>query len=174
MGLRGRPLPEPLAKPSFVLARSDGTPYDFVRETDDKVALLFFGYTNCPDVCPLHMANIAAVLKKMPWEDRNAIRVVFVTTDPERDTPERLRDWLSGFDPSFIGLHGERASVAAVERSLGLAPAARASDTGTYAVNHAAQVIAFGRDNVARVVYPFGTRQEDWAHDLPRLVRHAP
>ncbi|HJU73814.1 MAG TPA: SCO family protein, partial [Gemmatimonadaceae bacterium] len=160
---------------AFVLSRSDGTPYDFVRETDGKVALLFFGYTNCPDVCPLHMANIAAVLAKMPWEERNAVRVVFVTTDPERDTPERLQRWLGAFDPAFVGLHGPRASVAQLERSLGLSPAVRGSDTaGSYSVSHAAQVIAFGRDNIARVAYPFGTRQEDWAHDLPRLVRESP
>lgn len=174
MGLRGTALAEPLAKPAFVLSRSDGSAYDFARETSGKVALLFFGYTHCPDVCPLHMANIAAVLKKMPWEDREAIEVVFVTTDPERDTAARLNDWLAGFDPSFVGLRGPIDDVNEIQQSLGLAPATRqasAVDSGEgYLVGHAAQVIAFGRDDVARVVYPFSTRQDDWAHDLPILV----
>lgn len=174
-GLRGTALAEPLPKPTLVLTRADdGRPYDFVHETDGKVTLLFFGYTHCPDVCPLHMANIAAVLKKMPWSDRKEIRVVFVTTDPERDTAERLKEWLGGFDPSFVGLFGARAVVDSAQRSLGVAPATRQEatpgDTADYLVGHAAQVFAFGRDNMARVVYPFGTRQDDWAHDIPRLL----
>lgn len=174
MGLRGTALSEPLAKPAFVLTRSDGSAYDFARETSGKVALLFFGYTHCPDVCPLHMANIAAVLKRMPWEDREAIEVVFVTTDPERDTASRLNDWLAEFDPSFVGLRGSIDDVNEIQQSLGLAPATRqasgADSAQEYLVGHAAQVIAFGRDDVARVVYPFSTRQDDWAHDLPILV----
>lgn len=174
MGLRGTALAEPLAKPALVLTRSDGSPYDFARETSRKVALLFFGYTHCPDVCPLHMANIAAVLKRMPWEDREAIEVVFVTTDPERDTAARLSDWLAGFDPSFVGLRGPIDEVNDIQQSLGLAPATRqaggADSAQGYLIGHAAQVIAFGRDDVARVVYPFSTRQDDWAHDLPILI----
>ncbi len=175
-GLRATPLSEPLAKPTFVLSRTDGTAYDFTRETQGKVALLFFGYTNCPDVCPLHMANIAAVLAKMPWEQRDAIRVIFVTTDPERDTPVRLGTWLADFDHAFVGLRGAADTIDAIQRSLGLVPASRepsADSAQEYLVGHAAQVIAFGRDNVARVVYPFGTRQDDWAHDLPILASGA-
>ena len=173
-GLHGTQLSEPLAKPAFVLTRTDGSAYDFARETQGKVALLFFGYTHCPDVCPLHMANIAAVLAKMPWEEREAIRVIFVTTDPERDTPERLGTWLAGFDPEFVGLRAAADTVSDIQKSLGIVPASRqpSADSSTeYLVGHAAQVIAFGRDNVARVVYPFGTRQDDWAHDLPILAR---
>jgi protein SCO1/2 len=173
-GLHGSQLSEPLAKPTFVLTRTDGSAYDFARETQGKVALLFFGYTHCPDVCPLHMANIAAVLAKMPWEEREAIRVIFVTTDPERDTPERLGTWLAGFDTEFVGLRGAADTVNKIQKSLGITPATRQPSTGSspeYLVGHAAQVIAFGRDNIARVVYPFGTRQDDWAHDLPILAR---
>jgi protein SCO1 len=170
-GLRGTPLAQPLEKPRFVLQDATGKPFDFVRETQGKVALLFFGYTHCPDVCPLHMANIAAVLKKLSWSERQGVRVVFVTTDPERDTPARLAAWLGDFDPSFVGLHGPLDDVNAIQISLGLAPASREGPTRDgYLVGHAAQVIAFGRDDVARIVYPFGTRQEDWAHDLPRLI----
>jgi protein SCO1 len=170
-GLRGTPLAAPLEKPQFVLPDAAGRPFDFARETDGKVALLFFGYTHCPDVCPLHMANIAAVLRKLSWSERQAVRVVFVTTDPARDTPARLASWLGDFDPAFVGLHGPLDDVNAMQVSLGLAPAVRGGATSDgYLVGHAAQVIAFGRDNVARLVYPFGTRQEDWAHDLPRLI----
>jgi cytochrome oxidase Cu insertion factor (SCO1/SenC/PrrC family)/copper(I)-binding protein len=172
----GVPLNSPLAMPSFSLVTTDGRAFDFARETDGKVALLFFGYTHCPDVCPLHMANIAAVLRTMPWEERSQIRVIFVTTDPERDTPARLSSWLANFDPSFIGLTGTPEAIGAAQRSLGLREAQRESlgqDSAGYGVGHAAQVFAFARDGLAYLVYPFGIRQEDWAHDLPLLARDA-
>src|SRR5690606_15817168 len=106
-GYRGVVLEEPLAKPDFTLTDTGGKPYDFRRETDGKLALLFVGYTNCPDICPVHMANIGAVLKQKP-DLIDKVTVVFVTADPERDTPERLREWLDMFSPRFVGLRGTR------------------------------------------------------------------
>lgn len=171
---RGVALPAPMPKPSFTLTDFNGQPYDFAAQTRDKVGLLFFGYTHCPDVCPLHMANIAAVLRQMPAEDRSRIVTVFVTTDPERDTPERLRAWLGNFDPSFVGLTGSHAELAAVQQMVGLPEATREylnADSVNYFVGHGAQVFAFARDGYAYTIYPFGIRQEDWANDLPRLVK---
>lgn len=171
---RGVALPAPMPKPSFTLTDVNGQPFDFAAQTRDKVALLFFGYTHCPDVCPLHMANIAAVLRQMPAEDRARVVTVFVTTDPERDTPERLRAWLGNFDASFVGLTGSREDLARVQRLLNLPEAVREyvnADSANYFVGHAAQVFAFARDGYAYTIYPFGIRQEDWANDLPRLVR---
>jgi protein SCO1/2 len=169
---RGRLLPEAVPRPDFTLLDTAGEPYDFLEETRGKTALLFFGYTHCPDVCPVHMGNLAAVLEDVGYERRREVEVVFVTTDPERDSPERIRSWLDRFDQSFVGLRGDRALVDSLQRSLGLPPSVlepRAGD-GSYAVGHAAQVLAFSPDGPARVVYPFGTRQADWAHDLPLLV----
>jgi protein SCO1/2 len=175
-GFRGVTLGRPIARPSFTLQDTDGRPFDFVRETEGRVALLFFGYTHCPDVCPLHMANIAAVLAKMPYDERQQVRTVFVTTDPQRDTPQVIRAWLDQFDTSFVGLTGDAETVDRLQLALGLRPAQRepmpgATDSSAYLVGHAAQVIAFGTDGPARLLYPFGTRQEDWANDLPRLAR---
>lgn len=173
---RGVVLGTPMPKPSFTLTDVNGRPYDFAAETHGKVALLYFGYTHCPDVCPLHMANIAAVLHRMSWEDRGNIVTVFVTTDPERDTPQRLKEWLGAFDPSFIGLTGSDSAVAAAQRSVGLPVAVRqyvGTDSSDYAMGHAAQVFAFSRDGYAYLEYPFGIRQEDWANDLPKLARDA-
>lgn len=170
-GSRGILLPEPLAKPAFTLPDTEGKPFAFREETEGQVVLLFFGYTHCPDVCPVHMANLAAVLDRLPYATRRAIRVVFATTDPERDTPERLRGWLDRFDPAFVGLRGDLAEVNRIQEELGLPPALREErSAGEYLVGHASQILAFGRDGMARVAYPFGTRQADWAHDLPRLV----
>lgn len=172
--LRGTVLPEPWPKPDFTLTATDGRPYDFRRETDGFVTLLFFGYTNCPDVCPVHMANIAAVLRQLPPPTASRIKVVFVTTDPDRDTPERVRSWLGTFDHRFVGLVGPLDTVNAIQREARLAAAMKLEQQGArgggYLVGHAAQVVAYTPDNRAHVVYPFGTRQTDWAHDLPRLV----
>ena len=173
-GYRGIVLETPLAKPQFTLTTTDGRPFDFRRETDGSLTLLFFGYTNCPDICPVHLGNIHAVLQQMPYNVSSRTKVVFVTTDPERDTPEKLRAWLDNFDPSFIGLRGSLEEVNAIQAKLNLPPAvqeAAANDTSKYNMGHAAQVLAFSPDDdLAHVVYPFGIRQQDWANDLPKLV----
>lgn len=164
------------AKPKvdFRLTDTGGRPFDFRARTDGHVTLLFFGYTSCPDVCPVHMANIAEALDRLSPGEREQVRVVFVSTDPDRDTPERIRSWLAHFDPSFIGVRGALADVNRIEQQFGLAPSVT-SPTGpadtAYAVGHAAQILAFTPDDSLRVYYPFGTRQQDWAKDLPRLIQ---
>lgn len=170
---RGQIVEPALAKPDFQLTDTEGARFDFRAETEGFVTLLFFGYTHCPDVCPVHMSNIAAVLDDFSPEIQRRIKVVFVTTDPERDTPERIREWLANFDPGFIGLRGTRERVNEIQRSLGLPPAmpGPSDDSGSYRVGHAAAVLVFTPDNLAHLRFPFGTRQQDLAHDLPMLVR---
>jgi protein SCO1/2 len=170
---RGTLLGEPWPKPEFTLTDETGQPFDFRAATDGYLTLLFFGYTHCPDVCPLHMANLAAVLDTMPGEVRANTKVVFATTDPARDTPERLKSWLGNFDDRFIGLTGTLDQVVAAQEAAGV-PVSGAEPPkadGSYVVGHAAQVIAYTRDDEAHLVYPFGTRQSDWADDLPRLLQ---
>lgn len=172
-GWYGSVLEHPVPKVDFTLSDTDGRPFQFASETEGSLTLLFFGYTNCPDICPIHLASIAAVMRDFPYEIRSRIEVVFVSTDPVRDTPERLRAWLDGFDKSFVGLLGTVEQVTDIERSFGLAPSFvdPAQDPESYMVGHAAQVLAFTTDGIAHIAYPFGTRQSDWAKDLPRLVR---
>lgn len=172
--LRGRVLPEPIARPEFTMTDAAGQPYVFGERTAGKLTFLFFGYTYCPDVCPVHMASLAAALGELPWEERQRVEVIFVTVDPERDTPERLREWLGGFDPRFVALRGTLEEANAVAAQVGFPPsAAAAAEDENYSVGHPASVIAFAADGPARVVYPFGTRREDWTHDLPLLLRMA-
>jgi len=169
--LRGevREIADPVA--DFTLADTAGRPFHFAREARGYLTLLFFGYTHCPDICPVHLANLAAVLSDLPWDLRQRIRVVFVTTDPARDTPAALRRWLDSFDPAFIGLSGSVARINAAQALLGIPPLVREERSpGNYIIGHAAQVIAFTPDGRTRVDYPFGTRQADWAHDLPLLA----
>lgn len=176
-GYRGIVLDTGLTKPDFTLTDTRGQSFRFRQATQGTLTLLFFGYTNCEDVCPVHMANIAAVLRRLPPDVTSQVRVVFVTTDPERDTPTRLRAWLDNFNPSFIGLRGSVDEVNRIQAALGLPRAVRegagngGAGRGGYTVGHAAQVLAFSPvDDRGHVIYPFGTRQQDWALDLPKLV----
>ena len=163
-----------MSRPTLQLERGPGQPFDLAAESKGKLTFLFFGYTNCPDVCPLHMANLAAALKTLPVETRRQVRVVFVTTDPARDTPERLGTWLAQFDSSFVGVSGDAASIEAAQRGLGMPMAMRDSqvpDSGGYTISHGAHLWAFTPDDSAHVVYPMGMQRDDLAADIPKLLR---
>lgn len=169
---RGGLVTPPLPKPRFTLTDTSGASFDLWLKTQGYVTLLFFAYTRCPDECPLHMANIAVGLKKMPAGLADRVKVVFVTTDPARDSSKILRSWLDHFDKRFIGLTGSEAAIEAAQRSAGLPPARRAVlANGDYEVGHASFVLAYTKDNLAHLIYPGGVTQEDWARDLPRLVK---
>jgi protein SCO1 len=169
---RGGLVTPPLPKPGFVLTDTSGTPFDFRQRTQGYVTLLFFGYTNCPDQCPMHMANLGAALKKVPADVRDRVKLVFVTTDPARDTAGALRRWLDLFDRRFIGLTGTEAAINAVQRAAGVPPAQKSGPAnGGYAVAHANFVLAYTSDNFAHVIYPGGVSRDDWVHDLPLLIQ---
>src|SRR5689334_10448756 len=90
----GTTLVPPRPQPDFTLPTTEGQSFHFKPETRSYVTLLFFGYTHCPDVCPVHMANLASVLNRLPPGVAGRIKVIFVTVDPGRDTPRVLRKWL--------------------------------------------------------------------------------
>lgn len=171
-GLVGAELAVAGPVPDVVLTTTAGQPYHLADSTRGRVTLLFFGYTSCPDICPVHLANLAAVLDKLPDAVRREVSVLFVTTDPSRDSLPRVEAYVRQFDREFIGLSGTDSALVEAQRGFGVPPAVR-DTTGPaagYLVGHAAQVIAITRDGMARVWYPAGTRQRDWAHDLPLLV----
>ena len=177
-GLRGREIARPFAAPAFELLDTEGHRFDFRAQTAGSLTLLFFGYTSCPDICPVQMAVLDAALDDLAYAERRAIKVVFVTTDPARDTPERLRAWLDHFDPAFVGLRGGMEAVNAALAGFGLPPAIiegnnqhPADPDEPYEVGHATPVVAITGDGVARALYPAGVRQTDWRHDLPLLLR---
>src|ERR1700693_6015278 len=168
---RGGLVTPPLPKPSFILTDTSGAAFDFRQRTEGHVTLLFFGYTNCPDQCPMHMANLGAALKKVPAPIADQIKLVFVTTDPARDSPPALRSWLDLFDRRFIGLTGTESAIETVERAAGVPVATKTGPAnGNYGVAHANFVVAYSKDNLAHVIYPGGVSKEDWVHDLPLLI----
>ena len=166
----------PMPKPDFTLTDTSGQPFNLRTGTAGDVTLLYFGYTHCPDICPTHMANIALGLQKLSPAARARVKVVFVTTDPHRDSPQVLRKWLDNFNTSFIGLTGTDQQITAAEATVGMPPAeVEPLGNGNYSVSHAAWVIAFAPDNEARAIYPAGfDTAAVWAHDLSRLVKMGP
>jgi protein SCO1 len=170
---RGGLVSPPLPKPRFTLTDTSGAAFDFWAKTQGYVTLLFFGYTRCPDVCPLQMRTIARALKTLPPDEAQRFKVVFVTTDPKRDTPTVLRAWLDHFDKRFIGLTGSEAAIESAQIAANVTPAKKSGvlNDGSYAVGHAAWVFVYTKDNLAHVVYPAGVKQNDWEHDLPYLAK---
>lgn len=167
-------LGRPITAPDVTLTDTNGDPFDLSTALTGRTTLLYFGYLNCPDACPIHMAVLSGVMRRLPPDVAAEIQVIFITTDPERDDAAALREYLDRFDPSFIGLTGSDDELVETQIAAGVPIAVRepVDDDGEYLVGHATQVLVFEPDGVARVVYPFGVRQSDWAADLPRLVRH--
>lgn len=168
----GRVLPTAEKKPDITLTSTDGESFSLIDDTTGELTLLMFGYTNCPDICPISLGTLAAALDDLGPDIANRVDLVFVTADPDRDTLDRLRTYLDGYNPKFIGLRGTATEVTEAQE-LANVPRAEIEPPdkdGGYSVGHATQMIAYQNDGVARIVYPFGTRAEDWIIDIPRLL----
>jgi protein SCO1 len=172
-GLRGL-VPSPLpSRPSFTLTDTAGHPFSFAARTQGRLTYLYFGYTHCPDVCPLTMANIAAALRTVRPEVRRRIEVVFVAVDPGRDSRRRLRSWLGHFNRSFVGLTGSERAISAAAAKAGVPlPPPPKNQTGLYGVDHSAFVFPYSPDGLAHVVYAQGFQASDYAHDMPLLLKY--
>ncbi|HST64488.1 MAG TPA: SCO family protein [Mycobacteriales bacterium] len=166
---RGLQLQPAQPRPTFTLTDTAGKPYDFAARTRGVPTLLYFGYTHCPDVCPTTMADAAIALKGVPAALREKVRVVFVTTDPARDTGPVVAAWLRNFDADlpvkFVGLTGTQAQVEAAQAA---AKVEVASDGGQ---THSAEELLYGPDDYARVAYVAGSSPADLSHDLPLVAQ---
>ncbi|MER5766963.1 SCO family protein [Streptomyces sp. NPDC001985] len=170
----GTVLHQPYTKPDLVLTDTKGEKYDLRERTKGKPTLIFFGYTSCPDVCPLTMSNVAIAEKTLSKADQEKLQVVFVTTDPERDTPAELGKWLaSAGDKSFVGLSGDFATIQAGARQMGIGiDPAKKEKNGDVVSMHGAQIVAFSpKTDKGYVLYGEGTSADEYAEDLPKLVR---
>jgi protein SCO1/2 len=134
--------------------------------------LVYFGYTHCPDVCPLTLANLAQVRQALGPE-ASQVQVVFVTTDPERDTAAVLEDYLGRFDPSFVGLRGNWAEITSVLQNYYAAAikSQGASSTTNYSVDHTAYIYAIDRQQHWRALYPQDTSVGDIVSDIRQLLQ---
>ncbi|MEV6806423.1 SCO family protein [Streptomyces sp. NPDC051132] len=168
-------LDQPFDKPGLVLTDTHGKKYDLRKETAGHPTLLYFGYTHCPDICPTTMSNLAVAKKALPKAEQDDLRVVFVTTDPGRDTPAELGKWLKGIDPQFIGLTGDFAKIQAGARSVAIAvEPTRKDKNGKLVSMHGTQVVAFSpKTDAGYVLYGENTTVGEYTRDLPKLVEGA-
>jgi len=142
-----------------------------LSEQKGKVVLLFFGYTSCPDVCPTTLAELKQVMDGL--EDKaDLVQVVFVSVDPERDTPEKIQNYVEHFNPNFIGLSGPTAELENIWKDYGVFREVVESDSAFgYIVNHTARTYLIDADGNLRLSYGFQTPVEDIVSDLKILLK---
>lgn len=167
---RGSVLEEPLAVPDFVLTDQHGLPFR-LSEQQGQVVLLFFGYTQCPDVCPTTLATWRRVHEAL-GEDAGQVRFVFVTVDPDRDTPERLGAHVNAFNPDFIGLSGSAEELQAVYDIFGVfyEKDTSSGSAAGYLVNHTATTFVVDPQGQWRLRETFGTEVDDIVYDIQQLL----
>ncbi|HJQ43401.1 MAG TPA: SCO family protein [Jatrophihabitantaceae bacterium] len=169
-GFQGMGLDPAQPRPSFTLTDTKGQLFPFAQKTGGHPTLLFFGYTNCPDVCPTTLFDISAALRTLPQAVQKDTYVVFVTTDVKRDTGAVLAKWLANFttgvSAQFVGLRGTQVQIDAAQTAAHIT---LAEDDGQ---THSAQVLLYGSDDYARVTYLQSTNeQQQIAHDLPLVTK---
>jgi protein SCO1 len=171
----GAELHPPYPMPDISLTATDGKPYNLRSESaSSPVTIVFFGYTACPDVCPLVMSDLTAALLQSSAQVRRSTRLLFITTDPARDSPAVLRGYLDHYNHGFVGLTGRLRDIRAAGAALGVLVGGRhRSPGGGYEVLHGTQVIGV-RGSEARVVWTQGTPVADLVADLGRLAEDHP
>lgn len=159
----------PHVAPDFSLQGSDGSEVTLARYRG-KVVLLSFGFTYCAAVCPTTLATLAQARSKL-GKDAGAVQVVFVTVDPDRDNAAHMRDYLSAFDPSFMGATGDPGALASVRQKYGVT-AVKQGTGPDYAMAHTSSIFLIDRAGRLRAMMPFGHDARDFVHDIRFLLAH--
>jgi protein SCO1/2 len=154
---------------SFALTDHNGKPRT-LADFRGKVVAVFFGYTQCPDVCPTTMAEMAAVMKELgPTADQ--VQVLFVTLDPERDTQQLLAQYVPAFDQRFLGLYGNAQQTAQVAKEFKIFYAkVPGSSPGSYTLDHSAGTYVFDRQGKLRLFMRNGQTPQAIVHDIRQLL----
>ena len=159
----------PRAAPEFALPGSDDNLFE-LKHTRGKLVILGFGFSHCPEICPTTLATLGRTLKIL-GATAAQVQVVYVTVDPERDTPARLREYLRHFHPNFIGLSGTAEALAAVRRDYGILAAKEVHGDGNYEVHHSSYLYLIDRQGLLRALVPYGKTAADIAHDVESLLQ---
>lgn len=171
--LGGSSLPQPYTMPDITLTDSAGRPYNLATSPSRPVTLMFFGYSKCPDVCITVLSDLALALQRLDPAERDHIQVIFVTTDPARDKPAVIRDYLDRFDPTFVGLTGSLTTIKRAAGQVGVdIEGMKKLPSGGYEVGHSSQVIGFDR-TAGVVLWTPETAIADLEHDFGLLVEKA-
>ena len=163
-------LDPPRSLPDLTLQRADGRRFS-TADTRSRTSLFFFGYTNCPDVCPLTMVEVAQV-RKLLGAQAQLLDVYFVTVDPERDTVQRLAEYTAKFDPAIVAMTGTAVELRQARNAFGVVAQKRPlpNSTAGYFVDHTAGLHFVDAESRITMVYPYGSSPEDVAADLQRLL----
>jgi protein SCO1/2 len=164
VGYAGTPIVPPKAAGDALLTDQDDRPAHVIA-SGYPLTLLFFGYTHCPDECPLAMASLAKAYRKLPSADRARTRVVFVTVDPARDAPAVMRKYVRAFDPHFVGLTGSLATLAPVWKSYGVE-----IDRKTRELSHGDAIYAIDGTSHVVLIYPPDATAASIAADAAKLT----
>ncbi len=157
------------AAPDFALRGSDGTELQ-LRRYRGKVVLMAFGYTSCTEVCPITLGILAQARKKLAAA-ADELQVIYITVDPERDDAARMRQYLTAFDPSFVGGTGTPPQLAAVRTDYGISVTNKIPIPGGYALGHSSYVYLIDRGGSLRALMPYGHSADDFAHDVRILLK---
>ena len=166
---RGSKIDPPVPAADFELSNQHGQKFR-LSEQRGEIVLLFFGYSNCPDVCPLTMSKFKSIKEEL-GDQADKVRFIFVTVDPERDTKERLLEYVKVFDPEIVALTGSRAELEPVWKSYGVYQAKQ--DTGSaagYSVDHTARTYLIDQEGNWRLTYPFEMEKADIISDVRHLI----
>jgi protein SCO1 len=158
----------PRQAPEFTLHGSDGNDVSLARYRG-KLVLLSFGFTHCAAVCPTTLATLAQARAAL-GPQAGAVQVVFVTVDPERDSPAQLKTYLAAFDPSFVGGAAKPEALAAMRKNYGVVANKVPMSAGSYAVDHTSSIFLIDRDGKLRAMMPYGRAAADFVHDLKLLL----
>jgi protein SCO1/2 len=148
---------------NFVMTAQDGKRFD-TATLNGKVQVVFFGFTHCPDICAPTLARLAQVMKAL-GPDSSRVQVLFVSVDPEHDTPAQLKKYLAGFEPGFIGLTGSVSESLAVQRDHKIFSEAEAQT-----ITHTSSVMVKDKKGKLRLVMNESMSVPDMAHDLKLLI----
>jgi protein SCO1/2 len=157
----------PREAPDFSVRGSDGAALT-LSHYRGKVVVLGFGYTHCPNVCPATLAVLALAHRKLGALG-SQVQVIYLTVDPERDNADRLKEYLTAFDSSFVGGTGSAAEMAAVRLSYGVT-AQKVGTGGDYGVSHSSFIYLITREGKLRALMPFGHKADDYVHDISMLL----
>jgi protein SCO1 len=171
-GLYGAVLSQPYTMPAATLTDSHDQPYMLRKDTTRPLTLVFFGYTNCPDICGVVMADIASAIVRLPKSDQQKVGMLFVTSDPARDDPGTLRRYLDRFNPSFDGLTGSVRQILPVAKALGV-PIEKGPKLpdGGYDVSHGAQIVGVVPGGAAPVVWT-DSAPGHLVSDIEKILAH--
>jgi protein SCO1 len=161
----------PSAAPEFQLQGSNGSPIALSRFRG-KVVAVAFGFSTCQRVCPVTLANLSEVFKKLGAAATD-VQVIFVSVDPDRDTPDRLRQYLQSFNPTFLGATGKKGQIDAVRQAYGVFADRVQSDDKKigYEVHHSSSIYLIDREGKLRVLVPFGRSPQTILNDINLLLK---